>query len=97
MDLLTNQLPFSCDCCTLGLNAPEEDNEDKQGSMNAISLMQHMWCNDMLANLSIRWLAKVLLATAGHFNQALLLWSAFDLCVTECLLNCIDCLFTICY
>lgn len=44
----------------------------------------------MLANISIRWLAKVILATAGHFNQALLLWSAFDLCVTACLLDCID-------
>lgn len=48
----------------------------------------------LLANVSVRWLAHVLLATAALFNEGLTLWCAFALCLIKCRLYCLF-LFTV--
>lgn len=43
-----------------------------------------LWCNCMLANVSIHYLANLHLATAAHFNQASTLRCVFALRVIKC-------------
>lgn len=41
------------------------------------------------ANVSVRWLANVLIATTARFNEGLTLWCPCALCLIKCCLYCL--------